>query len=176
MGICMRIGILWGAICATSVVFGNSAVAAADAMPDIVGQPFYKAAGQISDAKMKAVVATVVGDRLPQAQCHVSGATMKSFLDSSGEGEKKPTVYVDLNCYKSQADDSNPGYSAGNLGTSAVASRSADEDAAQEWLQSSKGEAYCLKRYKDHPEWPPSSDDCAVYYPELVEKYYKPAE
>ncbi len=49
----------------------GAGVAAAGPPPDVVGKPYSDAKTALSDASYTPVVATVVGDKLPQSDCYV---------------------------------------------------------------------------------------------------------
>jgi hypothetical protein len=141
------------AVCA-SVAFLTCGVASAD--PDVVGKKYSDAKAELQQANLRPVVATVVGDRLPQSQCYVTGTTQATFLDQGG-GSKGDIVNVHLNCYPKTASAENPGFSAGNLGKDAEAVRATHDEEVKEWQEGPKGQKYCQDAAVEHPDWAPIS-------------------
>jgi hypothetical protein len=107
---------------ASIAVFGTG-VAAADT-PNVIGQKYSDASKTLTDAGLKPVVATVVGDRLSHDQCLVTGATQPKFLDATG-ASKGSLIQLTLNCYANMADDNSPGVSAGAVSPDAQAVKNA---------------------------------------------------
>jgi len=148
------VGVL-GSAAALVAVFGSGSAAAVN---EYAGQTYEDAASSISDWGTP-VIASRVGSYLPTEQCMVTGSRDPSFLDSSGN-HRWGTVLLDLNCNDSVASAGKPGYSAASPeGRTAIAK--AEEEAAKQkqeelaWLASDKGQAFCLERETEHPEWEP---------------------
>jgi hypothetical protein len=145
------------AACASLLVL-SSGIAGADD-PDVLGMSYGTAKGLISQANMKPVVKSVVGDRLPQNQCYVVGVSKVTVRDSSGQASSQPVLRVALSCYKADGKGEQPGFSAGNFGPSAEAVRAQDEAAAKKWKQTNpEGIEYCKTRGEKHPDWAPDPD------------------
>lgn len=139
------------AACGSVALLGSGVAAAA---PDVVGKKYSDAKAELSQANLKPVVATVVGDRLPQSQCYVTGITQATFLDQGGDS-KGDTVMVHLNCYPKSASAGDPGFSEGNLGPDARAVRATQAEETREWQQGPKGQKWCADAAVEHPEWGP---------------------
>lgn len=96
------------------IVIGISALAAiaaslilisqADATPDQSGQTFAEAKAALAQAGFTAVVATSIGDQLPQDQCTVvrqETTTAPAFAGGGWAGaDTTPRVLLSLNCNK----------------------------------------------------------------------------
>ncbi len=119
-----------GAVGATAVsmaVFG-SGVAAAD---DYAGQTYADASSALSDAGLKGVIATRVGDALPDDECVVTHSEQASWLKGDDFAPVTDTVLLDLNCNASVATATTPGNSAGSP-EGRAALKAAKEAAAQD--------------------------------------------
>ena len=117
---------------AISMTFLGAGVAAAD---EYDGETYADAAAAISDAGGTAIVATRVGDKLPQDECIVTDSAEVSFVrpmtdDVYFEGSSDE-VRLSLNCAGGFATATSPGASlASPMGREAKAA--ADEAAAAE--------------------------------------------
>jgi hypothetical protein len=100
-----------GAVGATAVsmaAFGTG-VAAAD---DYTGQTYADASAAISDAGMKAVIATRTGDSLPEDKCVVTHAQQAAWIKGDDFSPVTDTVLLDLNCNAAVASAKASGNSA----------------------------------------------------------------
>jgi len=103
-----RVGLVGGAT-AMFALFGTGSAAAIN---EYVGQTYNDAATAISQGGQTPVIATRVGEFLPTGACIVSGSRTASFLDSSGNNNKK--VLLSLNCNYMFALAGVPGNSMGS--------------------------------------------------------------
>lgn len=100
------------AVTAASILFG-AVVAQAGSTPDVVGQKYGDAESAISDAGLKPVISTVVGDRKAWPDCLVVDTvarTVPAPEDSSGSATNQ--LLVSLNCDDGAASAKTPGFSA----------------------------------------------------------------
>lgn len=145
-------------VCVSMALLSTGAAAAdpaADPNQDVIGMKYAAAKGVLGQANLTAVVATVVGDRLPQDECRVVSTSKPTFLDQSGDS-KGNLIQVNLNCFLS-ASVTDPGFSAGNTMSSAQAVRDADVEETLEWKQTAGGQKWCQQAAIEHPEWVPIS-------------------
>jgi hypothetical protein len=100
-----------GAVGATavSIVMFATAVAAAD---DYAGQTYADATTALSDAKLKGVIASRFGDKLPNDQCVVTSSEKASWIKGDKFGAVTDTVLLHLNCNATVASATTPGNSA----------------------------------------------------------------
>ena len=103
-----RVGLVGGAT-AMFVLLGSGTAAAVN---EYVGQTYNDAATAISQGGQTPVIATRVGEFLPTGACIVSASRTASFLDSSGNNNKK--VLLSLNCNYMFALPGVPGNSMGS--------------------------------------------------------------
>src|SRR4051794_10057302 len=111
----------------------GSGIASADD-PDILGLKYSEAKALISEADMTPVVATTVGDQLPQGQCRVVNASKVTTRNSSGEPDHL-TMQLALTCYRADANANSPGFSSADLGAPAVAVREQARLQTRDWKQ-----------------------------------------
>jgi hypothetical protein len=92
-----------GAVAAAgaSMALFSTGIAAAD-NPDVVGKTYSDAQTAFQNANLTPVVATVVGDKLPQSDCYVASTSKPTFNDQSG-ASKGDMILVNLNCYPKPA-------------------------------------------------------------------------
>ena len=108
-------------------LFG-SGVAAAD---DYAGQTYADASSAASDAGLTVVVASRVGDKVPQDDCIVTSSQSAPFIHGDDFSHVEDTVQFNLNCNAGYATAGMPGPSlASPEGREAKAA--ADEAAAEE--------------------------------------------
>jgi hypothetical protein len=114
-----------GAVGATAVsmaTFGTG-VAAAD---DYAGQTYADATKALSDASLKGVVASRVGDKLAQDDCIVTHSQKANWIKGDSFAAVTDTVLLYLNCNATVATAATPGNSAGSPeGRAAIASAKA---------------------------------------------------
>ena len=111
-------------------VFGTG-VAAAD---DYAGQTYADASSAASDAGLKVVVASRVGDKLSQDECLVTRSQTAPFASANDGAHVDSQVQFYLNCNGGYATATNPGASlASPEGREAKAA--ADQAAAEEEAQ-----------------------------------------
>jgi hypothetical protein len=146
----LRAGICVGA-CA-SLLWPGSGIAAAD--PDVVGKQYWEAKNLLSQANLTPVVATVVGDRVPQDQCYVASISKVSSRDASGNATTNQ-VQVNLNCYARPAGATAPGLSAGDSSQPSQKIRDGYDEADKNWKQSPEGQQWCAETATEHPDWGP---------------------
>ena len=101
---------------AVSLAFFGTGVAAAD---DYVGKTYADASTALGNAGLTGVVATRVGDQLPQDQCIVTHSQTSSFMnqfDAVNNIQKNPgtQVLLFLNCNGAVASATSPGNSLGS--------------------------------------------------------------
>jgi hypothetical protein len=92
---------------ALMALFGTG-VAAAD---DYAGQTYADASSAASDAGQTVVVASRVGDRLPQDECTVTSSQAAPFIHGDDFVHVSDTVQFNLNCNGVYASASSPGAS-----------------------------------------------------------------
>jgi hypothetical protein len=108
-------------------LFGTG-VAAAD---DYAGQTYADASSAASDAGLTVVVASRVGDKVPQDDCIVTSSQSAPFIHGDDFSHVEDTVQFNLNCNAGYATAGMPGPSlASPEGREAKAA--ADEAAAEE--------------------------------------------
>ncbi|UUO02937.1 hypothetical protein M4D79_06855 [Mycolicibacterium novocastrense] len=84
----------------------------ATASPSVWGKTFAEASTELNNAGYTAVVATQLGDKLPQPECLVTSQRDASTPFASPNAKRQ--VYLSLNCYPEPASESSAGYSAAN--------------------------------------------------------------
>jgi hypothetical protein len=97
-----------GATAVSMVVFATG-VAVAD---DYAGQTYAHATTALSDAKLKGVIASRVGDALPNDQCVVTHSEKASWIKGDKFASVTDTVLLHLNCNATVASATTPGNSA----------------------------------------------------------------
>jgi len=127
-----------GAVAFSAVALISSGVASA--APDVVGQKYGDAVGTLSDAGIRPVVSTTVGERLPRPQCVVVNQVSRTVPPppNSGGGPTNQ-VLLSLNCGADVAHPGVAGFSAGSpegskaskASAAAIASAQAEASAAQ---------------------------------------------
>jgi len=142
------------AIGAAAAVFGSGIAIADPDVTDAVGRRYSEAKAAFNEANMTPVVASTVGDKLPQDQCWVVSVSRATFL-AQGGASRGDVVQVSLNCYPKPATGLNPGFSAGNNAPDAQAVRETSEQEALEWRKSAQGQRWCESALGKHPEWAP---------------------
>jgi hypothetical protein len=111
-----------GVIAVSMAMFGTG-VAAADAY---AGQTYSDASSALSNAKMKGVVASRVGDALPQDQCVVTRSENAPWIKGDHFATVSDTVLLYLNCNAAVASPTSPGNSAASPeGRAAIAAANA---------------------------------------------------
>jgi beta-lactam-binding protein with PASTA domain len=116
-----------GATAASMIMF-TTGIAAAD---DYAGQTYGDATKALSDAKLKVVIASRVGDTLPNDQCVVTHSENAAWIKGDKFAPVTDTVLLHLNCNATVASATTPGNSAASPeGRAAIAS--AQEAAAQD--------------------------------------------
>jgi PASTA domain len=118
------------AVAVSSVGLWGAGTAAA--APDVVGKKYSDAKKEIEDAGGTAVIATRVGDELPEGQCIVTNITDASFLRIASADNDE--ISVSLNCAGPYATATNPGASVASPQGSA-AKTAAEEAAAKKRAQ-----------------------------------------
>lgn len=142
---------IWGGTGAAALALTlNCGIAAAE--PSVIGKQYGEAKGILSQASLVPVVATVVGDRVPQDQCFVVSTSKVTARDSSGSPTTNQ-IQVNLSCYARPADRVTPGFSRANASPDAKAVRTAADEASRKWKQSSDGQAWCAETLAEHPDW-----------------------
>ena len=125
-----KLNVLAGGAVAVMVVWLpmiGTGVATAD---DYAGQTYADASSALSDAKLKGVIATRVGDTLPNDKCIVTHSQKAPWLKGDKFGAVTDTVLLSLNCNATVASATAPGNSAGSPeGRAALAA--ANQAAAQ---------------------------------------------
>ena len=120
---------------AVSMAFFGTGVAAAD---DYAGQMYADASSALSKAGLTGVVATRVGDKLPQDECIVTHSQTSSFtntFDAANAIQTNPgtQVLLYLNCNAPVASATTPGNSLGSPeGRAAAAQAAAGQSASNE--------------------------------------------
>jgi beta-lactam-binding protein with PASTA domain len=116
-----------GATAMSMAMFGTG-VAVAD---DYAGQTYADATKALSDAKLKGVIASRIGDTLPNDQCVVTHSEQAPWIKGDKCASVTDTVLLYLNCNATVASATTPGNSAASPeGRAAIAS--AREAAAQD--------------------------------------------
>ncbi|HVQ89296.1 MAG TPA: hypothetical protein VMT88_14055 [Actinomycetes bacterium] len=101
-------------IAATSVVMAifGSVVAHAASQPDVVGQKYSDAAGQLSTAGLSVVVSTTVGDSVARPNCIVTRQESRTEAPPENTSASPVSqVLVSLNCGAPVASATSPGNS-----------------------------------------------------------------
>ncbi|SRR5258708_2640874 len=94
---------------AVSMVMFATGVAVAD---DYAGQTYADATKALSDAKLKGVIASRVGDTLPDDQCVVTHSEQAAWVKGDNFASVTDTVLLHLNCNATVASATTPGNSA----------------------------------------------------------------
>lgn len=142
------------AVCAVAALSTAGVAVAEPGVDDAVGRRYAEAKAAFSQANLTPVVATVIGDKLPQDQCWVVSVSQVSLLDGNGflRGDR---VQVNLNCYPKPATALNPGFSAADNSQDAVAVRDTSAKEELHWKQTDQGQRWCAMALDKHPEWAP---------------------
>ena len=98
-----------GTVAASAALLGAGV---AGATPNVTGQKYGDASSAISNAGLKAVIATVVGDQLSRSDCVVTFQRDKSTAQKGNHSTTGDTVLVGLNCESQLASPTHPGNSA----------------------------------------------------------------
>jgi hypothetical protein len=100
-----------GAVGATAVsmVMFSTGVAVAD---DYAGQTYADATKALSDANLEGVIASRVGDTLPNDQCVVTHSEQAPWIKGDKFASVTDTVLLQLNCNATVASATTPGNSA----------------------------------------------------------------
>lgn len=96
-----------GALTVATAVFGT-AIAAADSY---AGQTYADVSKALSGAKMKGIIASQVGDALPQDQCVVTHSEKAPWIKGDHFGPVNDTMLLYLNCDAPVASAVKPGNS-----------------------------------------------------------------
>jgi hypothetical protein len=136
--IARRVAVI-GATAVSMTVFGGGVAMADD---PLAGKTYADASAQIDGWSATAVIATVVGGRLPTDECIVSH-WQKDTNDKS-------RIMVSLNC--------NAGVASANAAGNSVTSpegRAAKHEKDMEYWRSSvpDGQAWCTENVDKHPDW-----------------------
>jgi hypothetical protein len=108
---------------AVSMASFGAGIAAAD---DYAGQTYADATSALSAASLKGVIATRVGDTLPQDQCVVTHAENAPWIKGNKFNAVSDTVLLYLNCNATVASATTPGNSAASPeGRAAIAAANA---------------------------------------------------
>jgi hypothetical protein len=111
-----KVVVATGAVTAMGLL--SSGVATATGPPNVVNKKYSDASAALSSAGYKAVVATRVGDDVPQSQCVVTFQQPEKMPAAGGakkyRRDESMNVMVALSCYADKASQGEPGYSAGN--------------------------------------------------------------
>ncbi|OPX10425.1 PASTA domain-containing protein [Mycobacterium sp. AT1] len=97
----------------SAVLYLGAGVAQADSAPDVVGKKYSDAESAISDAGLKPVVSTTVGDQKAWPDCMVTNTVARTVPppENSG-GSATNQLLVSLNCDDGEASSKTPGFSA----------------------------------------------------------------
>ncbi len=127
----------------SAVALGAAALiasGAASAAPDVVGEKYGDAVATLSNAGVKPVVSTTVGEHLPRAQCVVVNQVSRTVPPPPNSGGSPSNqVLLSLNCGADVAHPGVAGFSAGSpegskaskSSAAAAAQAAADASAAQ---------------------------------------------
>src|SRR5689334_13259083 len=98
---------------ASAFVCLGAGVAQAGSTPDVVGKKYSDAESAISDAGLKPVVSTTVGDQKAWPDCVVTNTVARTVPppENSG-GSATNQLLVSLNCDDGEASAKTPGFSA----------------------------------------------------------------
>ena len=108
---------------AVSMASFGAGIAAAD---DYAGQTYAAATSALSAASLKGVIATRVGDTLPQDQCVVTHSRNAPWIKGNKFKAVSDTVLLYLNCNATVASARTPGNSAASPeGRAAIAAANA---------------------------------------------------
>jgi hypothetical protein len=121
----MKTHIIVSVVVATAVSMASfgAGIAAAD---DYAGQTYADATSALSAASLKGVIATRVGDTLPQDQCVVTHAENAPWIKGNKFNAVSDTVLLYLNCNATVASATTPGNSAASPeGRAAIAAANA---------------------------------------------------
>lgn len=84
----------------------------ATAAPTVTGQTYADASSALSNAGLKAVVASTVGDRLSRDKCLVVNQRAESIAQKGTHSTDAKVVALSLNCDNETASAKKPGFSA----------------------------------------------------------------
>jgi hypothetical protein len=133
----MAVDALVVSVSMASMAMLGSGVATAD---DYSGETYADAAAAISSSKGTPVMASRIGDTVPQDQCVVTRS------QKVADGNK---VLLYLNCNATMASATDPGYSAASPEYRAAQKK----QSSVEWKRTPEGQQWCKWADKVHPEW-----------------------
>jgi hypothetical protein len=143
--------ILAAAAGAAMILF-STGVACAQGSPSVSGKKFSEASATLQGAGYTVKVSAVVGDRLPQTDCVVTGqsdSAPPAFGPSQFNAGKDKTVLLSLNCNAAVASATD----AGNSAASPEGQATKKDQKDVEWQRTPDGQKWCEDTKAQHPEW-----------------------
>ncbi|MEU0496895.1 PASTA domain-containing protein [Mycobacterium sp. NPDC006124] len=124
-------GAVLAASAASAALCFGAGVAQAGSSPDVVGQKYSDAETAISNAGLKPVVSTTVGDQKAWPDCLVTNTVARTVPppENSG-GSATNQLLVSLNCDDGEASAKTPGFSAASPEGKAAAAAASSSAAA----------------------------------------------
>jgi hypothetical protein len=130
----------------------DAGVAGAQGSPSVSGKTFSEASAVLSKAGYAVKVSTLLGDRLPQSDCVVTGQSdsdTPAFGPSQFNAVKDKIVLLSLNCNAALASAAQ----AGNSAASPEGMKAAKVQKNIEWQRTPDGQQWCKENMKAHPDW-----------------------
>jgi hypothetical protein len=134
---------------AAMTVFGSGV---AGGSPSVSGKTFSEASATLQQAGYTVKVSTVVGDRLSQSDCVVTGqsdSATSAFGPSQFNAVKDKTVLLSLNCNAGLASATD----AGNSAASPEGMKATKDQKTILWQRTPDGQQWCKENMKAHPDW-----------------------
>lgn len=109
----LTIGAALAVSSASALILFGAGVAQAGSTPDVVGKKYSDAESAISDAGLKPVVSTTVGDQKAWPDCLVTNTVARTVpAPENSSGSATDQLLVALNCDDGEASSKTPGFSA----------------------------------------------------------------
>jgi hypothetical protein len=130
----------------------STGVAGAQGSPSVSGKKFSEASATLQGAGYTVKVSTMVGDRLPQSDCVVTGqsdSAPPAFGPSQFNAVKGKIVVLSLNCNAAVASATDAGDSA----ASPEGQATKKQQKMVEWESTPDGQKWCEDAKAQHPDW-----------------------